>query len=131
MDKVRKITNELAIAGQPTSDKLSQLVEEGYRSVVNLRSSDEVGFWNDEQQKIEQLGLRYANCPIQASNLNPDSVFRLIQQIAELPKPMLLHCDSGIRSSVIALMQIAMKQGMKTEDAFQRVTKLGLLKDGF
>ena len=131
MNTVRKITNELAIAGQPTPDKLIQLVEEGYRSVVNLRSPDEIGFWNDEQQKIEQLGLRYANYPIQTINLDAEMVFRLIQQISELPKPILLHCDSGVRSSVIALMQIAIKQGMGAEDALQRVTKLGLLNSEF
>lgn len=130
MDTVRKITNELAIAGQLTPDQLAQLIEEGYQSVVNLRSLDEVGFWRDEQHKIEQLGLQYLNCPIQVNNLNPDSVFQLLQQISDLPKPMLVHCDSGIRSSVIALIQIALKQGMKTEDAFQKVTNLGLLSDG-
>lgn len=130
MNMVRKITNDLAIAGQPAPDKLPQLVEEGYRSVVNLRSPDEAGFWNDEQIQIEQLGLRYVNYPIQSSHLTPEAALRLIQQISDLPKPMLVHCDTGIRSSVIALMQVAMKQGMRTEDAFQKVTKLGLLNDG-
>ncbi|MBD1866766.1 hypothetical protein H6F95_05490 [Cyanobacteria bacterium FACHB-471] len=130
MNMVRKITNDLAIAGQPAPDKLPQLVEEGYRSVVNLRSPDEAGFWNDEQIQIEQLGLCYVNYPIQSSHLTPEAALRLIQQISDLPKPMLVHCDTGIRSSVIALMQVAMKQGMRTEDAFQKVTKLGLLNDG-
>ncbi|MBD2056603.1 hypothetical protein H6F88_11365 [Oculatella sp. FACHB-28] len=130
MNMVRKITNDLAIAGQPAPDKLPQLVEEGYRSVVNLRSPDEAGFWNDEQIQIEQLGLRYVNYPIQSSHLTPETALRLIQQISDLPKPMLVHCDTGIRSSVIALMQVAMKQGMRTEDAFQKVIKLGLLNDG-
>lgn len=130
MNMVRKITNDLAIAGQPAPDKLPQLVEEGYRSVVNLRSPDEAGFWNDEQIQIEQLGLCYVNYPIQSSHLTPEAALRLIQQISDLPKPMLVHCDTGIRSSVIALIQVAMKQGMRTEDAFQKVTKLGLLNDG-
>lgn len=130
MDTVRKITNELAIAGQLAPDQLVQLIEEGYQSIVNLRSLDEVGFWSDEQHKIEQLGLQYFNCPIQVNSLNPDSVLRLIQQISDLPKPMLVHCDNGIRSSFIALILIAVKQGIKTEDAFQKATTLGLLGDG-
>lgn len=131
MDTVRKINEELAISGQPTPDRLLQLVEEGYRSVVNLQSPNEVGFWNDEQQKIEQLGLRYANFPIQTDSLNPERILWLIQQISELPKPLLVHCDSGIRSSIIAVMQIAIKQGIKAEDAFQKVTNLGLLNNEF
>jgi len=130
MDTVREITNELAIAGQPTLDELQQLAEEGYRSVVNLRSPDEKGFLEEERQKIEYLGLRYVNIPIQIRSLNLDDVLPAIQQLIKLPKPMLVHCDSGIRSSIVVLMKIATEQGMKAEDAFQNVIKLGLLKDG-
>ena len=60
MDTARKITNKLAIAGQPTLNELQQLAEEGYESVVNLRSSSEIGFLDAEQQKVEYLGLYYA-----------------------------------------------------------------------
>jgi uncharacterized protein (TIGR01244 family) len=127
MNTVRKITNELAIAGQLTFDELQQLAEEGYRSVVNLRSSTEIGFWDDEQQKTDYLGLRYSNIPIPIKNLDLDDISSVIQQLSELPKPMLLHCDSGIRSSIIVLMKLAIEQGMQVEDAFQKVKNLGLL----
>jgi uncharacterized protein (TIGR01244 family) len=131
MDTVREITNELAIAGQPTLDELQQLAVKGYRTVVNLRSPNEIGFLDDEQQQTESLGLHYANIPIQMKNLNLNDVLTLIQQLVGLPKPMLVHCDNGVRSSIVALMQIAIEQGIRAEDAFQRVAKLGLLNDGF
>jgi uncharacterized protein (TIGR01244 family) len=129
MDTVRKITNELAIAGQPTLDELQQLAAEGYRSVVNLRSPDEIGFLGGEQQKAEYLELSYANIPIQLKNLNLNDVLSVIQQLIGMPKPMLIHCDSGIRSSIIVLLQIATEQGMRAEDAFQKVANLDLLGD--
>ncbi|XGV98249.1 MAG: sulfur transferase domain-containing protein [Leptolyngbya sp. BL-A-14] len=131
MKKVRKITNELAIAGQPTPDVLQHLAEEGYRSVVNLRSPHENGFLDDERQKAEYLGLHYANVPIQLDTLNLDNVLQVIQQLTTLPKPMLMHCDSGIRSSIVVLMQLSMEQGIKAEDAFQKVANLGLLSNRF
>lgn len=126
MDMVRKITNELAIAGQLTFDELQQLAEEGYRSVVNLRSSDESGFLDGEQKKIECSGLRYINIPIQADDLNLNNVFSVIQELDQLPKPMLVHCDNGIRSSIVVLMQIAIGQGIRAEDALQKVAELGV-----
>lgn len=129
MDTVRKITNELAIAGQPTLDELKQLAEAGYRSVVNLRSPDETGFLNDEQRNTEYLGLRYANIPIQKNSLNLDDVIPVIQQLTGLPQPMLVHCDTGIRSSIIVLLQLMMAQGISAEEAFQKAVKLGLLND--
>jgi uncharacterized protein (TIGR01244 family) len=127
MDTVRQITDELAIAGQVTFDELQQLAEAGYRAVMNLRSPDETGFWHDEQQKVECLGLRYINVSI-SKNLNLDDMLPVIRQLSELPKPMLVHCDSGIRSAVIVLMQLSIVQGMRAEDAFQRVMKLGLIR---
>ena len=125
MDTVRQITNEMAIAGQPTFDELQQLAEAGYRSVVNLRSSNETGFLEDEQQKVESLGLCYINVSI-SKDLNLDNMLPVIQQLNHLPKPMLVHCDSGIRSSIIVLMQLSISQGMRAEDAFQKVMKIGL-----
>jgi uncharacterized protein (TIGR01244 family) len=129
MDMVRKITNELSIAGQPTLDELQQLAEDGYRTVVNLRSPNEAGFLNDEQQQVEDLGLCYAHIPIQIKSLSLDDLLLAIRQSTELPKPMLVHCDSGIRSSIVVLMQIAVEQGLKAEDAFQKVVNLGLISD--
>lgn len=129
MDTVREITNELAIAGQPTFDELQQLAEDGYRSVVNLRSPDETGFLEEERQRIEYLGLRYVNLPIQIRNLNLDHLIPVIQTLVSVPKPTLVHCDNGIRSSIVVLVQIAIEQGIRAEDALQRVEKLGLLSD--
>lgn len=129
MDTVRKITEELTIAGQPTLEQLQQLAEAGYQSVVNLRSPDEIGFLDTEQQQIEHLGLSYYNMPIQVENLNLDSLLPVVQRLIELPKPMLLHCDNGIRSSIIVLMQLAVKQGIEAEDAFQKVAKLSSFND--
>jgi uncharacterized protein (TIGR01244 family) len=126
MDGFWQITDELAVAGQVTFDDLQRLVEQGYQSVVNLRLPNEIGLLNNEQQKAEYLGLCYINIPVQIKNLTLDDVHTVIQQLDILPKPMVVHCDSGIRSSIIVLLQIAIGQGMKAEDALQRVAKLGL-----
>lgn len=131
MNTFREITDELAIAGQPTFDELQQLAEAGYRSMVNLRSPDEIGFVDDEQQKTEFLGLRYVNIPIQIKTFSLDDVSQVIQQLMQLPKPILIHCDNGIRASTIVLVHLAIKQGTRAEDAFQKVANLGLLSDPY
>lgn len=127
MGIVRKINDELAIAGQITLEDLQSLVEEGFRSVVNLRSSSEEGFLDTEQSKTELLGLSYVNIPTKLHETDLDIILTVIRQIAEMPKPMLLHCDNGIRSAKIALIHVAIKQGMDLDQVFQRVMQLGLL----
>jgi len=58
METIRKINDELTIAGQVTLEQLEQVAQEGFKS-VNLRSPDEEGFLSNEQQQAEALGLYY------------------------------------------------------------------------
>ena len=129
MDNVRKITNNIAIAGQLTLSELPDIAHAGYQTIVNLRSPDEPGFIPEEQHKLERLGLRYLNIPVQIKALNPTTILEIIHQLSSVPKPMLIHCDSGVRASIVVLMQIAIMQGIQVDDAFQKVTRLGLLNE--
>ena len=127
MNTIRKINDELAIAGQITLLQLTQIVDEGYKSVLNLRLPDEKGLLDHEQDKIEFLGLRYVNLPTLAEDINHQATLQVFQIITDLPKPTLIHCDNSIRSITIVLLYIAIKQGRSFEQALQQATKLGLL----
>jgi uncharacterized protein (TIGR01244 family) len=126
MDTVRKINNQLAIAGQITLDQLPQLADDGYKSVINLRASGETGWLSYEQEKTEFLGLHYINLPIQTEDINYQTALLIFKTISELPKPILIHCDNSIRSAAIVLLYIATKQGVKFEQAVQQAANLGL-----
>ncbi|ACC83294.1 beta-lactamase hydrolase domain-containing protein [Nostoc punctiforme] len=127
MNIVRKINDQLAIAGQITPDQLKQIADEGYKSVLNLRLPDETGLLADEQEKTEFLGLYYVNFPTKTEDINHQSMLQIYQTIVELPKPTLIHCDNSIRSAAIVLLYIAIKQGITFEKALQKVITLGLI----
>ena len=127
MNIVRKINDQLAIAGQITPDQLKQIADEGYKSVLNLRLPDETGLLADEQEKTEFLGLYYVNFPTKTEDINHQSMLQIYQTIVELPKPTLIHCDNSIRSAAIVLLYIAIKQGITFEKALQKVIALGLI----
>lgn len=124
---VRKINDELAIAGQITLEQLKQIADEGYKSVINLRLSDETDLLANEQEKTELLGLYYVNFPTIPEDLNHQSTLQIYQTITELPKPILIHCDNSIRSAAIALLYICIKQGVTFEKALQKIITLGLI----
>ncbi|MDX2096651.1 MAG: sulfur transferase domain-containing protein [Leptolyngbyaceae cyanobacterium bins.59] len=126
METIRKINEELSIAGQIDDEQLLWLSQEGYRSLLNLRSSQEEGFWVDEQSKAECLGFRYLNLPIHPDVIDDVTALRVLQQINTLPKPMLVHCDSAVRAAAIALMHITTRQGTPLDRAFKQVRQLGL-----
>lgn len=127
MEIIRKINDELAIAGQITSEQLEQLAEAGYRSVLNLRSPDEAGFQNNEQLNPQLLGLQYINLPVKATEINPQVALQVFEKINELPKPTLIHCDSGMRSATMIFMYIATRQGISLDLVFRQAIHLGLL----
>ncbi|MBD2593916.1 hypothetical protein H6G74_06180 [Nostoc spongiaeforme FACHB-130] len=127
MITVRKINDELAIAGQITLDQLKQLAEEGCQSVINLRSPDETSSLDNEKEKVEFLGLQYINFPTNLGEINHQAALDIFQVINKSPKPTLIHCDDSIRSAAIVLLYIATKQGVTFEKALQQTINLGLI----
>lgn len=127
MDTVKKINDELAIAGQITIEDLKEIYREGYHSVVNLRSPDENGFDPNEEISTQLIGLDYCNLPTKLTDINTTVIFQLCQEISGLPKPALIHCDNAIRSIAVVLIYIATKQGITIDRAFKQAQKLGLL----
>ncbi|ALF56593.1 beta-lactamase hydrolase-family protein [Nostoc piscinale CENA21] len=127
MITVRKINDDLAIAGQITLDQLKQLAEEGYQSVINLRSPDETSSLDNEKEKVELLGLQYINFPTNLGEINHQAALDIFQVINKSSKPTLIHCDDSIRSAAIVLLYIATKQGVTFEKALQQTINLGLI----
>lgn len=126
MNTIRKINDDLAIAGQITSEQLQQIVQEGFKSVLNLRSPNEEGFLINEQQQAEALGLYYLNVPLKLEAINDEVAAQVLQKIDELTKPALVHCNNAIRAAAMVLMHIATQQGVSLSQAFKQAERLGL-----
>lgn len=125
MENVKKINNELTVAGQVTLEQLQQAVSEGYKSVLNLRSPSEQGFISDEQQQAEDLGLHYINIPVKPNEINDELTTEVLKQIDELPKPALIHCASGMRAGALVFMNVATRQGLTAQQAFEKAQAVG------
>ncbi len=126
MEAIKKINDELTIAGQVTPEQLRQVAQEGFKSVLNLRSPDEEGFLSNEQQQAEALGLYYVNIPVKFEAINDEIAARVLMQTNKLPKPTLVHCDNAMRAAAIVLMHIATRQGATLRQAFKQAEQLGL-----
>ncbi len=126
MQTIRKINDDLAISGQIDLEQLPQLAQDGFRAVLNLRSPYEKGFLSMEQEQAEQLHLQYINIPFEVDLINDQLATQILQQLKQLPKPVLVHCDNAVRSAAIALMHIATRQGATLDEAFWQAKQLGL-----
>lgn len=118
MENVKRINDQLAVAmGQVTPEELQQAAQEGFKSVLNLRSPNEEGFLPDEQQQAETAGLKYVNIPVKPDGMSDALADQVLQEIDQLPKPALIHCKSGMRSGAMTLMYVATQQGMTADEA--------------
>jgi uncharacterized protein (TIGR01244 family) len=125
MENAKKVNDQITVAGQVTLEQLQQAAAEGFKSVLNLRSPDEEGFWQEEQQVAESLGLDYINVPVQVATLNEELTTAILNQIDTLPKPALIHCGVSMRAGAMALMNVATRQGMTAQQAFELAGQIG------
>ena len=129
MENAKKVSDELSATGQITPEQLKQAEAAGFKSVLNLRSPAESGYSNDEQQQVEAAGLKYANVSVSATEANQVSIQSAIQEIENLPKPVLVHCAAGARATGIALIAAAIKAGSTYEQIVEKAQQLGLNLD--
>jgi len=126
MDNVKPINSELAVAKQQvTPQALHQAAQEGFHSVLNLRVPTEEGFLRDEAQQAEAAGLVYAHIPVSPAHLSEELATQVLAAIEQLPKPLLVHCASGMRASLMALLSAATQQGMTPDEAVAWAKQLG------
>jgi uncharacterized protein (TIGR01244 family) len=125
MENVKKISEELTVAGQLTPEQFQQAAQSGFKSVLNLRSSDEQGFMSDEQQQAEAAGLEYCNIPVKPNAITEELTTEVLKQMDELPKPALIHCASGMRAGAMAFMNLATRQGLTPEQVFSKAAEAG------
>ncbi|MDX2242927.1 MAG: protein tyrosine phosphatase family protein [Leptolyngbyaceae cyanobacterium bins.302] len=125
MENAKQVNDQITVAGQVTLDQLQQAAAAGFKSVLNLRSPNEEGFWQEEQHVAESLGLNYINMPVQVATLNEELTTKVLQQIDTLPKPALIHCAVSMRAGAMALMNVATRQGMTAQQAFELAGQIG------
>lgn len=128
MEIIRRINDDLAIAGMIAVAEWRQVAEEGFQSVLDLRSLDKP-LLDAERDYVESRGLCYVNLPsdIDMEFMNVETALALLQQIDVLPKPTLV-CNNATLAAAMVLMYIAMRQGETLQQAFQRAEKIGLFR---
>lgn len=101
-------------SAQLSPDELARRIERhGLRTIVNLRGGKEhEGWYREEAEVAERLGVVLHDIDIVPERLPPrPAVVDLIEALAELPEPLLIHCAAGADrtgfASVVARMELA------------------------
>ncbi len=114
--------------GQPTREELERLAQEGFKTVVNLRTAGEQNqplSPEAEGEVARKAGLDYLHIPVASTDPRPEQVDQFREKLSGLPGPVLVHCASGKRSGVFAVLRLAGQDGLSGEEALARARTLG------
>lgn len=105
MQSIVYLTPDLAVTGELQPADLAEIASLGFKSLVNNRpDSEEEGQMTNhtEASHAWRHGLRYRFVPSSKLDLFTDNVVEgMADALANLPRPILAHCKSGIRSAII------------------------------
>ena len=112
----KTLNAQVSVAGQMTTDKFQQLLKAGFKSVIVNRPDQEQGNTVSVaqlRQIAEQSQVSVIYQPILSGKISQTDVIEFAKYYNELPKPILMVCRSGSRSSI--LFNQAKSQGLLNE----------------
>jgi sulfide:quinone oxidoreductase len=112
----KTLNAQVSVAGQMTTDKFQQLIKDGFKSVIVNRPDQEQGNTVSVaqlRQIAEQSQVSVIYQPILSGKISQTDVIEFAKYYNELPKPILMVCRSGSRSSI--LFNQAKSQGLLNE----------------
>jgi len=114
--------------GQPSLDDLAKLNEFGVRTVINLRSHQEMEQLDfDEETAAREAGFVYVHFPVTAADTNQEGLedlFDILQDPAS--QPIFLHCRTSNRSGFIWALFKGLRGGHSENDALRQGKQAGL-----
>lgn len=104
---IRALNDEVSVAPQMGPEDVAQVAAAGFRSVVNNRPDFEHGpdqpAGSEIEAAVRAAGLEYRHLPVAGGYQTPEQIQAMAALLAELPKPVLMFCRSGARSTNLYL----------------------------
>lgn len=100
---LQPIAQDVYAAPQLTPEAMAAAAEAGFKSVINNRPDMEGGPDQPTSAAIEAAakaaGLEYAYLPVNGGFQSPEEIARCAELLKSLPRPLLMFCRSGARST--------------------------------
>ncbi len=100
---LRALAGDVSVAPQLTPEAMAEAARAGFKSVVNNRPDFEHGPNQPSNAQLQAAataaGLQYRYLPVDGGYQSPEEVAAFAQLLQELPRPLLVFCRSGARST--------------------------------
>ena len=110
---LQPIAQDVYAAPQLTPEAMAAAAQAGFKSVMNNRPDMEGGPDQPTSAAIEDAaraaGLAYAHLPVQGGYQSPEQIARCAELLKSLPRPLLMFCRSGARSTQLFMQAQALE----------------------
>ena len=108
---IRPIAPDVCVAPQLDPSAMAEAARQGFRSVVNNRPDFEHDSEQPTNAAIEAAaraaGLEYCFLPVDGGYQSPEQITAFAELLRVLPRPLLVFCRSGARSTRLYQQAIA------------------------
>jgi len=110
---LQPIAEDVYAAPQLTPEAMAAAAEAGFKAVMNNRPDMEGGPEQPSSAAIEAAakaaGLEYAYLPVNGGYQSPEEIARCAELLKSLPRPLLMFCRSGARSTKLYMQAQALE----------------------
>jgi uncharacterized protein (TIGR01244 family) len=109
---LQPIAEDVYAAPQLSPEAMASAAEAGFKAVLNNRPDFEGGSEQPTSASIEAAakaaGLQYAYLPVQGGYQSPEEIAQCAALLKSLPRPLLMFCRSGARSTRLYTQAVAL-----------------------
>lgn len=123
-----QINDDVTIGAQPTEAELKAMSEDGFRTVINVRTDEEEMqpmSPGQEAKVAKERGMTYHHLPFDPEQAGREQVDRFRQILADSPKPAFVHCKLGKRAGALVMMDHAVRQHWTGDQTLEKADEMG------
>ncbi|MEE9272695.1 MAG: TIGR01244 family sulfur transferase [Robiginitomaculum sp.] len=104
LNQFNKLSDDISATGQIFPEQIDFIKESGFKSIIcNRPDMEKPG--QPHHANIDKLatenGIEHAYIPLQPGRLTPEILDAMTKALETMPKPILAHCASGMRSTLL------------------------------
>lgn len=129
----KEIERGVTAGPQPEEAELRHLVEEGFTTVIDVRSEKKNGILmrpKEEERVAREVGLTYVHIPVTWKRIDFDQADRLRQAIHDAKGNIYIHSRRGDLAAALTIMDRAVTKGLDPKVAVRQAEAMGVIRAG-
>ena len=124
-----RVNDRVATGGQPTPEQVTDLGNDGFNGIINLREESE---FNDGPQShaARNVGMQFVRIPFSSQNPSDAAVDKFLA-VSDDPAlyPVFIYCGSGNRAAALWMIRRVLRDGWTLANAEFEAARAGLTSE--